>query len=926
MSSTRDLLEITPALIGYIDTSGVYRRMSRAYELWCGIRREEWLNRHVSEVVTRCFGEEYARHALPKLQRALCGESIAFEGWQEAGGQRRRVAVTYTPDREPDGSILGVLVMVTDLNALEHAEKRAALSEERLQLAAEFTNMGVWERDIASGELRWNSASFRVMGFDESDSAPRLDEIYAQMHPEDQPRHKVALAAAAVTGETFEVEYRMKGLDGQWNWIHSRGRFQFDSNGQPERVLGVNFDISREKRTAEHLARQNRLIDSILESTTDGIFMLDREWRFTYVNSRAASAMIPCKDLLGRTIWEVFPQAAQSQFGEHYPHTMNEGVPTHFEEYYPAPLNRWFEVHAYPTETGLVGFFRDVTARREGRETLRLRDQAVTDAPVGITIAQFNSETDYPLVYVNPAFERLTGYSSEEILGKNCRFLQGPATSPTVRAQIHQAVVSGAGGRFVLRNYRKDGTEFFNELRLSPVRDEEGRVTHLVGIQTDITERVEIRKRLTQQAQTDALTGLPNRYYFLESLRHALRQVSREDSQQLAVIYLDVDGFKRVNERLGHQGGDRFLKKIGSRIRASIRGDELVARLGGDEFVILVTNITDRLALERLVQRVLARIAGPMQVSGRDMVVTASAGFACAPEDATDAEDLLRKADLAMFTAKRDCKNSWKAYKPSMEMSNANFLEIAAGVRDALKRNEFRLVYQPRIDARTGRLRAMEALIRWHHPERGLLGPANFIPVAEETGLILQVGDWVVQETARQLAEWRQAGYHLVPVSVNVSAAQFRNPDFPDAVATVLQDAGIGPDLLEMEITESVIMDETLSSEALSRLRKLGIRIAIDDFGTAYSGLNYLQRFPVDVLKIDRGFTCRIHECPTAAAICESVLQLAQKLRLDTVAEGVELAEQARMLTEWGCDELQGYYFSHPVPAEIIQQRMTKKD
>lgn len=927
MSSSCDLLEFIPALIGYIDTAGVYRRMSRAYESWCGLRREEWLNHHVTEVVVRCFGEDYAREALPRFQRALAGEETGFEGWQDIGGQRRRVAVTYTPDRSPDGTVAGVLVMVTDLSALQQAETRAATSEERLQLAAEFSNMGLWDREFASGELLWNPASFRVMGFDESQPAPNISELYARMHGDDRPRHLAILEEAIRTRKPFQTEFRMLGNNGEWNWIHSRGRFIFDKCGQPIRSLGVHFDITGEKRAADRLVKQNRLIDSILESTTDGVFMLDREWRFTYLNSRANSILADGRDLLGSCVWEAFPHALASRFGRCYSRTMREGTATHLEEYYSESFNRWFEVHAYPTETGLVSFFRDVTERREAREALRVREEAIAAAPVGITIAEFNPEADYPLVYVNPSFERLTGYTSAEILGKNCRFLQGPRTGPAACAQIREAVTSGMAGKFVVRNYRKDGSEFLNELQLSPVRNEEGGITHLVGIQTDVTERMAARKRLTRQAQTDPLTGMPNRSYFLESLRQALRQADHDASNPVAVIYLDIDGFKYVNERLGHQGGDRFLKKIASRIRSSVRGSDLAARLGGDEFVILVSGFADPASLERLIARVMARIAAPIHLSGRDMVITASAGYACTPGDATEAEDLMRKADLAMYNAKSECRSSWKAFKPSMEQSNENFLEISAGLRDALKRNEFRLVYQPRIDARTGGIHAMEALIRWQHPERGLLGPATFIPIAEETGLISQVGQWVVEETVRQLQEWRAAGYRLVPVSVNVSAAQFRNPGFSEAVATVLRRANLPGTLLEVEITESVLMDEALSSEALSGLRGLGVRIAIDDFGTAYSGLSYLQRFSVDVLKIDRGFTCRIHESSTAAAICQSILQLAQRLQLTSVAEGVEMAEQGRLLTEWGCDQLQGYYFSHPVPPDALQlqEEMTRE-
>ncbi len=916
-----ELIDQIPALVAYIDASGMYRRMNRAWEQWAGVERGQLLGRHAFDVLAELFGKAYAREALPHLQHALQGEAASFEGACFANGQMRRAAIRYTPDRDEQGVVRGVMVLAMEVGEPQHTDERARIQEERLQMAAEFSNMGIWDRNLATNELTWNEASFRVMGFEDQDQAPSVDELYSRIHPEDRVRHKDIIETARRQRTAFQSEFRLRKNDGQWIWIHSRGRFVLDANGEPVHALGVHFDITEQKLAAERAIKQARLIDSILESTTDGVFMLDMNWRFTYLNSRAKAA-IGMGELAGKNVWDVFPHAQATRFGECYSRTMLERVPTDFEEFYPEPLNRWYEVHAYPTETGLVAFFRDVSERKRAGEVLRLHQQTISAVPVGICIAEFDSEADFPLVYVNPAFEELTGYSRDEVLGRNCRFLQGPGTREEDRSQIRAAIHAGKPVKAILRNYRKDGTDFLNELQISPVQNKEGRVTHLVGIQNDVTELIAARDRLTYQAQFDALTGLPNRYFFFESLRQALRQASRHAGTELAVIYLDVDNLKYVNERLGHIGGDKFLKKIGARIRAEIRESDIAARLSGDEFAVLATEFATTQDIERLIERILAAIAAPVQVGRREVVVTASAGYACAPRDATDAEELLRKADLAMFTAKRECKNSWKSYRASMDVSNEKFIDVASGLREALKRNEFVLHYQARVNAGTGSVEAMEALIRWKHPARGLISPGSFIPVAEETGLILPIGQWVIEEALGQIQRWRQAGLRVVPVAVNVSAAQFRSPGFVQTVAGALQAASVPGGLLEMEVTESVLMDEQVSSDTLAALRRMGIRIAIDDFGTAYSGLSYLQRFSVDVLKIDRGFTMSIHEAQTAATICQSILQLAQRLDLTTVAEGVELPEQARLLQEWGCDQLQGFYFGYPMPADSIESTL----
>jgi diguanylate cyclase (GGDEF)-like protein/PAS domain S-box-containing protein len=575
---------------------------------------------------------------------------------------------------------------------------------------------------------------------------------------------------------------------------------------------------------------------------------------------------------------------------------------------------------------GVLALISDVTDFRRTGDALHLHEEALTAVPVGISIARYDPGSDFPLVYVNPAFEQITGYPKDEILGKNCRFLQGIGTEAASRRIVHDSLRSGQPAKVVIRNYRKTGESFLNELQISPVRNLTGEITHIVGIQSDVTERVLYAERLDQQARYDPLAGIPNRRMFLEQLRYTTRLVQRKKLPAFALVYLDIDNLKHVNERLGHFIGDRFIRQIAHRIETAVRGAGMAARIGGDEFVLLLTEPSTPADVERFISRLLRKIATPFRAAGRELVVTASAGYALFPADAADADDLLRKADLAMYSAKHECRNTWKRWRSSMDASGQQVLDIAAGLRRALRDRQFSLVYQPRIQAHSGRLHSVEALIRWNHPTRGVISPADFIPVAEETGLIVEIGAWVLHEAVRQMQKWRRDGLGLVPVSINVSAVQLRSPGLPSLVASALSRASFDPALLELELTESIFMDETFSHDLLDAFRHLGVRIAIDDFGTGYSGLGYLSRFSVDVLKIDRSFTRSIVTGSIAGNICRSILHLARDLSLTTVAEGVETSEQAQLLRQWGCDQLQGHFCGRPMPADEIRSLLASQD
>jgi diguanylate cyclase (GGDEF)-like protein/PAS domain S-box-containing protein len=552
---------------------------------------------------------------------------------------------------------------------------------------------------------------------------------------------------------------------------------------------------------------------------------------------------------------------------------------------------------------------------RETEEALRLRDRAV-EASVNPVMIVSASDPEMPLVYVNRAFEQVTGYSREEAIGRNCRFLQGTDRDQPELDKIRRAIAEQHDGQALVRNYRKNGSLFWNKLYVTPVLDpRSGAVTHFVGVQYDITEIKRYQEELEHQANHDALTGLANRNLLKDRLQQSLALAHRYE-RPFSLAFIDLDNFKLVNDSLGHDIGDRLLKIVAERLVTCVREGDTVARLGGDEFVLLVTEQERDDSVYRIVQRVMAAISQPFVIDQREFKVTCSVGIASFPGDGEDADTLLRNADTAMYRAKDLGRNTFQLYSSEM---NANFgerLTLETDLWKALERDEFVLHYQPKVDLKTGRIIGMEALLRWRHPVSGMIPPGKFIPVAEESSLIVEIGRWVINEACAQNKAWQNDGMRYVPIAVNISARQLHDKDLVETVRTALKTTGLRAEHLEIELTESAVMlnaDETINTMAL--LRGMDVRISLDDFGTGYSSLSYLKRFPVTGLKIDQSFVRDLGSDPDDAAIVRAIIVVAQELMLDVTAEGVETVEQLEFLKAHGCGEAQGYYFARPVPA-----------
>ena len=564
----------------------------------------------------------------------------------------------------------------------------------------------------------------------------------------------------------------------------------------------------------------------------------------------------------------------------------------------------------------------EIAYRRRAETALKLRERAIESSVNAILIIDTTAD-GYPIEYVNPAFERISGYTAAEATGRDMRFLLGDERDQAGMHDIDTALREKREGHAVLRNFRKDGTLFWNEFYIAPVKNDAGEVTHYVGVMNDVSEAKNYEKQLAHQANFDPLTGLANRNLMQDRLQQALASAHRSGDTVVAV-FLDLDNFKLINDSLGHLVGDVLLMTVAARLKDCVRESDTVARMGGDEFVLLLHHANrpdaEEASLEShisvLMHKLLTNIALPVMLASREIRPTCSAGISIYPQDGTDADTLLKNADAAMYRAKELGRNRFQFFTTDVHERMRARMELESSLLLAIEREEFELHYQAQLGIATGEILGVEALLRWRHPERGLIGPSQFIEFAEESGLIIPIGKWALTQACHQNKAWQDAGLPAVPVAVNMSARQCEQQDIDMVVKRALKAAGLAPQYLELEITESISMANPAQSVPLmARLKETGVKLSIDDFGTGFSNMSYLKRFPIDRLKIDISFVREITTDPGSLAITEAIITMAHSLDLEVVAEGVETEGQLALLRSRGCDMVQGFLFSRPLPA-----------
>lgn len=550
---------------------------------------------------------------------------------------------------------------------------------------------------------------------------------------------------------------------------------------------------------------------------------------------------------------------------------------------------------------------------------VHLLGTAIDAASIGITIGDAQAP-GVPLTRINRAFSRITGYAESEIVGRSCNILQGAETDPETVQRIRAALQGGRQFNGVILNYRKDGRAFWNHLTIAPVRDEVGRLTHFVGLQVDVSEQKDMEDHLAWVETHDTLTGLPNLTALRRELVARIRALAHGKQDRIvAVIVLDLDRFSQLNDSLGREVCDGIIVEVADRLQSAMPTGALLARTGADDFTLAFTATRGHAELEEVLMALHAAVSAPYKVAqlSEPLRLTVSSGLAFADSSDSRGEELISHAGAAMLRSRAAGRDQHHFYSPDMTSGATRSLSLEGALRQAIATGQLTLHYQPQVRLQGGGVDVVEALVRWRHPQLGLISPADFIPLAEDTGLIVPLGEWVLNEAVQQAARWRANGTGALRVAVNLSVQQLQQGYIVDLVRRALATAAVGADALELEITESQLMNALDSKQRiLDELDEMGVLVAIDDFGTGYSSLAYLARLAVDSLKIDRSFVRDVETDRNAAAIISSVIALAHGLDLGVVAEGVETETQRQLLADMGCDLAQGYLFCKPVPAD----------
>ncbi|SAK65572.1 diguanylate cyclase/phosphodiesterase with PAS/PAC and GAF sensor(s) [Caballeronia temeraria] len=778
-----------------------------------------------------------------------------------------------------------------------------------------------------------NQAAIEHFGFNEPEFMNMtLRDLH---HADDFDSFAARLArSGGEGGERGERAASRQGSAGVWRYRCKDGSIvgadvshhSLNYSNRPGIFMLAN-DVTDRIHAEAEARRSNEMLEAVIDNIPQRVFWKDRELRYLGCNNAFArdAGLAYNEQVIGKTDYELpwggLADVVRADDEEvivttvpkmHYERDIVMGDQLRTVVTSKLPL-----LDGEGQTIGVLGSYHDVTDRKRAELALRLQSRAL-DASVNAILITGVVDGANVIEYANAAFKRITGYDPSEVIGQDCRFLHGPDGDQEGLTSIRRALAANMEASVVVRNYRKDGALFWNQLFVAPVPDAQGMTTHHIGIINDVTDLMRYQEELEYQANYDTLTRLPNRNLLKDRLQHAIETARRRESK-IAVVFMDLDGFKNVNDSLGHSVGDRLLAVIGERLARSARSSDTVARHGGDEFVVVLTDITDEAGLIVWMERTRAAISEPVWLDDTELYVGCSMGASLYPQDGDDAETVMKKADLAMYRAKDMGRNNYQFYQPEMNASVGARMNLERRLRRALRDGEFLLHYQPQVDMSTRQIVGIEALVRWHDPEQGLVSPASFIPVAEESGLIGPLSEWVLREACRQNKAWQDAGLPPARVSVNLSARHFQQRDIARLVTSVLDETGLAPRYLELELTESAIMrnaEEAITM--LSELSALGIGIAIDDFGTGYSSLSYLKRFPVHRLKIDRSFVADIGSSGDDETITSAIIALAHSLELQVIAEGVETHAQHDFLRERDCDEMQGYLFSRPMPHEAI--------
>jgi diguanylate cyclase (GGDEF)-like protein/PAS domain S-box-containing protein len=851
-----------------------------------------------------------------RVKNAYCEFPIVRKDGSEAWiGQNTQLIM--------DGDqVVGFQALSRDITERKKVEEALRQSEEKYRNILEGIDEGYYEIDLAGNLTFFNDSLCRIIGYPKEEL---LGMNYQQYEYKDtiknvfQKYNEVFKTGKPV--EFFDRQITRK--DGTTRFVETSILLRKDPSGVPIGFRGIARDVTEHRQMEAELQKREEQYRAFVESASDVVFKTDWTGHFTYANPAMfnVTGYTP-EELIGKHYRllirpDMYPEVMKVVVGQYQSREKNA--------YYECALVRkdggeaWIGQNLQLIMDGdqVVGFqslSRDITERKKVEEALRQSEEKYRNILESIEEGYYEIDLAGNLTFFNDSLCRIIGYPKEELLGMNFRQYEHKEAIKSVFQKYSEVYQTGEPVALFDRQItRKDGTTRFVETSILLRKDPSGTPIGFRGIARDITERKQMEQQLDHLATHDILTGLPNRLMFSQQLSQAVRSAQR-NKRQLAVLFIDLDRFKMINDCLGHEAGDQLLIEIAGRFRKLLRAVDVVARLGGDEFIIFIEEVKEFGQAAVVAHKIISSASKPVFIMGEECRVTASIGISIYPRDGEDEQTLIKNADIAMYFAKEEGKNNYQFYSKDIQALSTERLSIETNLRHALKRKEFSLHYQAKVDFKTGRITGVEALLRWDNANLGSVTPMQFIPVAEETGLIVPIGWWVLKTACAQNVAWQQKGLPPVCVSVNLSLRQLMDDKLLENIEIALNESGMAPNLLELEITESMLIYNPSSLiEVLTNIKKMGVRLAIDNFGTGYASLAQIKNFPIDTIKVDRSF---IHNLPKGSgnrSITEAIIAMGKTLSLTVVAEGVETQDQWDYLRNHVCDEMQGFYFSKPV-------------
>jgi diguanylate cyclase (GGDEF)-like protein/PAS domain S-box-containing protein len=854
----------------------------------------------------------------------------------------RWLAAIATPLRASDGSVIGAMQTCLDITERKKADIDRLASQRLLTEIIEGNPVPTFVIDAEHRVTHWNRACEVIMGIPAQTMIGTRDQwraFYPKARPVmadlilDQARlseyeryYGVYKPSSFIEG-AYEAEGFFPHFPGGGRWLFFTAAPLHGLDGEIIGAIETLQDTTERKRAEEAYAESQRLVAEekyktlfneminalVLFETVYGDHGQPTDFRYLITNPAFERMTRLRADVtLGNTFKAVNPPSIVDQVFDRLACVAASGIPDSFEVNLP-DSGQHYDLRAFrPADGQLAVTFQDVSGRKQAEVRLQLLASVFEHTQEGIVITDPNST----ILEVNDSFLRITGYSRAELIGKTPRILQSGQHGPEFYNAMWMALLEEGLWRGEIWNRRKSGEVYPEHLTISAVLDGHGHPSHYVGVVVDITAIKRHEAELDRIAHYDSLTGLPNRVLLNDRMKQAVAKARRERSL-LAVCFLDVDGFKPVNDTLGHGAGDMLLIELADRFQGELRGNDTVARLGGDEFIILLADLEDQTACTHTLKRLLSTVSRPFEIDGQKVSVTASIGVTLFPLRATDTDTLVRQADQAMYKSKQMGKNTYFFYDDNQDAVIIEQQKMIKRLEKALSDNELVLHYQPKVNMRTGRIVGAEALIRWHHPDRGLLPPGEFLPIIEDNEMIVSLGEWVVGEALRQIDDWEQQGLCL-PISVNISVRHLQTASFVERLEVQLRQAGrLKQDILEIEITETAAINDLRHvTKLIESCRALGVHSALDDFGTGYSSLTYLKLLPVHTLKIDKSFILDMARDAEDHAIVSGVIGLAKAFDLTVIGEGVETTQHGVLLLGLGCELGQGYGIAPPMSAD----------